>query len=75
MQIVARAVLYEQVLSNPMTRVAADYGVTGTALKKTCDRQQAPMTERGRPAIGLGATSGPPPSSSGFAPRLWSCVQ
>lgn len=31
----------------PMTKVAADYGVTGTALKKTCDRHHIPTPERG----------------------------
>src|SRR5882724_9905025 len=31
---VSREELYEQVWSRPMTKVAADYGVTGTALKR-----------------------------------------
>ncbi len=30
-----------------MTKVAADYGVTGTALKKICDRHHIPTPERG----------------------------
>lgn len=30
-----------------MTKVAADYGVTGTALKKTCNRHHIPTPERG----------------------------
>ncbi|MBR0724182.1 hypothetical protein [Bradyrhizobium manausense] len=30
-----------------MTKVAADYGVTSTALKKTCDRHKIPTPERG----------------------------
>jgi hypothetical protein len=30
-----------------MTKVAADYGVAGTALKKTCDRHHIPTPERG----------------------------
>lgn len=30
-----------------MTKVAAEYGVTGTALKKTCDRHHIPTPERG----------------------------
>lgn len=30
-----------------MTKVAPDYGVTGTALKKTCDRHHIPTPERG----------------------------
>jgi hypothetical protein len=44
---VSREELYEQVWSKPMTKVAADYGVTGTALKKTCDRHYIPTPERG----------------------------
>jgi hypothetical protein len=44
---VSREALYEQVWSRPMTKVAADYGVTGTALKKTCDRHHIPTPERG----------------------------
>lgn len=47
MQVVSRETLYEQVWSRPMIKVAADYGVTGTALKKTCDRHQIPTPERG----------------------------
>jgi hypothetical protein len=46
-QVVSRETLYEQVWSRPMMKVAADYGVTGTALKKTCDRHQIPTPERG----------------------------
>ncbi|RWD31310.1 MAG: hypothetical protein EOS22_04615 [Mesorhizobium sp.] len=30
-----------------MTKVATEYGVTGTALKKTCDRHKIPTPERG----------------------------
>lgn len=44
---VSREELYEQVWSQPMTKVAAEYGVTGTALKKTCDRHKIPTPERG----------------------------
>jgi hypothetical protein len=44
---VSREELYEQVWSRPMTKVAAEYGVTSTALKKTCDRHQIPTPERG----------------------------
>ena len=44
---VSRDELYEQVWSRPMTKVAAEYGVTGTALKKTCDRHEIPTPERG----------------------------
>jgi hypothetical protein len=44
---VSREELYEQVWSQPMTKVAAKYGVTGTALKKVCDRHKIPTPERG----------------------------
>jgi hypothetical protein len=44
---VSREELYEQVWSQPMTKVAAKYGVTGTALKKICDRHKIPTPERG----------------------------
>lgn len=47
MKTVSREELYQQVWSKPMTKVAADYGVTGTALKKTCDRHLIPTPERG----------------------------
>lgn len=47
MKTVSREELYELVWSKPMTKVAADFGVTGTALKKTCDRHDIPTPERG----------------------------
>ena len=47
MQEVSREALYAQVWASPMTQVAALYGVTGTALKKTCDRHDIPTPERG----------------------------
>ena len=47
MKTVSREELYELVWSKPMIKVAADYGVTGTALKKTCDRHHIPTPERG----------------------------
>lgn len=47
MKTVSHEELYEQVSSRPMTKVAADYGVTGTALKKACDRHRIPTPERG----------------------------
>lgn len=47
MKTVSREELYEQVWSKPMTKVAEDYDVTGTALKKTCDRHHIPTPERG----------------------------
>ena len=47
MRTVSREQLYEQVWSKPMTKVAAEYGVTSTALKKACDRHQIPTPERG----------------------------
>ncbi|TMJ49947.1 MAG: hypothetical protein E6G85_19800 [Alphaproteobacteria bacterium] len=47
MRTVSREELYQQVWSRPMTKVATEYGVTGTALKKTCSRHKIPTPERG----------------------------
>jgi hypothetical protein len=47
MAVISRDKLYEQVWSRPMTHVAADYGVTSTALKKACNRHHIPTPERG----------------------------
>lgn len=47
MHTVSREKLYTQVWSKPMTKVAADYGITGTALKKTCKRHQIPTPPLG----------------------------
>jgi hypothetical protein len=44
---VSREELYEQVWARPMMKVAADYGITGTALKKACTRHQIPTPEQG----------------------------
>lgn len=44
---VSRKELYDQVWSRPMIKVAAEYGVTSTALKKTCKRHRIPTPERG----------------------------
>ena len=45
--ITARKELHDQIWSRPMTKVAAEYGVTSTALKKTCIRHEVPTPERG----------------------------
>lgn len=47
MHTVSREELYIQVWSKPMMRLAAEYGVTGTALKKTCTRHQIPTPPLG----------------------------
>lgn len=47
MRTVSRDELYQQVWSKPMTKVASGYGVTSTALKKTCNRHKIPTPERG----------------------------
>jgi hypothetical protein len=47
MRTVSRKDLYEQIWSKPMTKVAEDYGVSGTALKKTCNRHQIPTPPLG----------------------------
>ncbi len=39
---ISREDLYAQVWSRPMIKVAADHGVTGTGLKKICDRHVSP---------------------------------
>lgn len=47
MHTVSREKLYEQVWKRPLMKVAADYNITGTALKKICDRHEIPTPERG----------------------------
>ncbi len=47
MQLLSREDLYERVWAEPMTKVAAEFGVSGTALKKTCNRYDIPTPERG----------------------------
>lgn len=47
MRTISRKELFKQVWSRPMTKVAGDYGVTSTALKKTCKRHKIPTPERG----------------------------
>lgn len=47
MKTVTRETLYDQVWAKPMMTVAAEYGVTGTALKKTCKRHGIPTPPRG----------------------------
>lgn len=47
MHTIPRERLYELVWAKPMTKVAADFGITGTALKKTCDRHKIPTPDRG----------------------------
>ena len=44
---ISRDALYEEVWSKPMTTVAQAYGITSTALKKTCKKHQIPTPERG----------------------------
>ncbi|TPJ73055.1 hypothetical protein [Mesorhizobium sp. B2-7-1] len=47
MPTVSRAELYEQVWKRPLIKVAADYNITGTGLKKICARHEIPTPERG----------------------------
>jgi hypothetical protein len=47
MQQLSREDLYERVWAEPMIKVAAEFGVSGTALKKTCNRYGIPTPERG----------------------------
>ncbi|NPD68289.1 hypothetical protein HN018_19280 [Lichenicola cladoniae] len=44
---VTREVLYEQVWSTPMLRLAKDYGVSSNALAKTCRKLAIPVPARG----------------------------
>lgn len=44
---VTREELYKLVWARPMVKVAAEFGVSGTALKKTCNRHKVPTPERG----------------------------
>lgn len=44
---VTREDLYRLVWETPITRLAAGYGITGTGLKKICDRLDVPVPPRG----------------------------
>ena len=44
---VTRELLYEQVWETPMSRLARDYGVSDSALAKTCRRLGVPLPPRG----------------------------
>ena len=44
---IAREDLYEAVWAKPMTAVGALFGLSGTTLKKICDRWDIPTPERG----------------------------
>lgn len=43
----SRTELFEDAWTRPMLRIAEDYGVSSTALKKTCDRHEIPTPPRG----------------------------
>lgn len=47
MQVINRDDLYARIWARPLTAVAAELGVTGTALKKACIRHQIPTPPRG----------------------------
>ena len=44
---VARTLLYEQVWTTPMMKLAADYRITGTGLAKVCRKANIPVPPRG----------------------------
>lgn len=46
-QSITRQALYDAVWAQPMSRLAPTYGVTGTGLKKVCDRHDIPTPDRG----------------------------
>jgi hypothetical protein len=59
---VTREQLYEQVWAEPMTKVAARYGVSSTLLAGICDRLNVPHPERGHWAkLSAGKSSPTPP--------------
>jgi hypothetical protein len=46
-QILTRRVLYDLVWSRPMTKVAAEFGISDVGLKKVCDKHRVPTPPRG----------------------------
>jgi hypothetical protein len=44
---VSRDELYRQVWDKPMSRLAAEYGISGNGLAKVCDRLKIPYPPRG----------------------------
>ena len=44
---VSRETLYQQAWDKPMSRLAADYGISGNGLAKICDRLNIPYPPRG----------------------------
>lgn len=44
---VSREDLYQQVWQTPMSRLAAEYGISGNGLAKICDRLAVPYPPRG----------------------------
>ena len=44
---VTREVLYDQVWSMPMTKLAKEYGVSDVALRKTCRKENIPLPVQG----------------------------
>lgn len=68
---VSREKLYEEVWTEPMTKVAVRYEVSSTALKKTCQRLRVPHPPRGywqRMEVGLVGEKPPlPPATPGDA--------
>ena len=47
MRQISRNELFEAAWARPLTKVAAEFGVTSTALKKICDRHDIPVPGRG----------------------------
>jgi hypothetical protein len=47
MRRISRKELFEAAWERPLTKVAEEFGVTSTALKKTCNRHQIPVPGRG----------------------------
>ena len=71
---VDRNTLYSQVWAQPMTKVAATYGITGTGLKKICDKLDVPVPPRGhwaKLAAGKKVVQAPLPEAKPNAPTSY----
>ncbi len=61
--VLSRAELYELVWSEPATKVAERFGITGTGLRKICDKHDIPVPPRGHWAKVAANKIATPPAS------------
>lgn len=47
MKTISRAALFDDAWTRPLSRIAAEFGVSDTALRKMCDRHDIPTPGRG----------------------------